>query len=344
LAAPSDSLEKHERTALLRGLGEGSGRAGGAADQRWVRHDFRRAAENLGSSDISQLHNDHHRFTTLAASKLGLLLRERVELDSARVEVSSYAEFTRGLPDPASLYLVHSKTLGAQFLMSIAPRVLLWMIERLLGAPSSTSPPPDRGLTRLEESLARTVLKRLLEALDETWRNGETLGLEVLESEQNPLLLQVQGPDSPVVRMTCTLSIPDSSIPPNASIPDGARLEGDLSLVLPQGQLLSYLSGAGRRRSATDGTLATDRPGQGPDGTLQEAEKILGRLDVLEVDVTVDLATRALALRSLVGLQPGDIVDTGVSVEQPVDIRIAGHKVARGTAGDNDGKLGVRVH
>ncbi|MCZ6794952.1 MAG: FliM/FliN family flagellar motor switch protein, partial [Planctomycetota bacterium] len=200
----------------------------------------------------------------------------------------------------------------------------LWMIQRLLGAPAEAKP-PERELTRLEATLAESVLQRLLESLDECWRRDTPLRLEVLEYVRRPSVEHAAADDTPLATLRWSVDV--------------ESIHGELQVGLPQGPLLTYLSGP-EWRPSLDGEPEN---GEAPGGQSDVSERILERLDGVTVDFTADLTTRPLPLDSLAGLQPGDIVDTGIAVERPVDLRIGGRRIAEGTAGDLDGRLSVRV-
>ena len=73
------------------------------------------------------------------------------------------------------------------------------------------------------------------------------------------------------------------------------------------------------------------------DDTLTEA--------VLEapVVVRVELGAVSMPASDWAKLRPGDIIETGQRIAEPVVLRIAGHAVARGELVDVDGELGVRI-
>lgn len=295
---------------------------GEGSAQDWAPYDFRAQSRELAAGELARLEDRGRRLAGSAAARLTLLLRDRVHLEPAPLASCRYAEYQRGLSDPSCLCLVKVRSLDDRFLLALSPSVLLAMLERLLGAPKPVEPPPDRGLTPLERSLATPVIRRILEALDEAWTDGgEPLGLEVVEIESRPLLLQARRPEETVVRMGFRVET------------DATR--GDLSIAVPRGPLLTWLGGFGSRAGAgsTCGSATTD-------GSVQ---RLLPRLEEETVPVSVDFDTRPLPLSALLGLQPGDIVDTGVGVRAPVDVRVAGRRVASGQVGEHRGRLGVRV-
>ncbi|HEX6274717.1 MAG TPA: FliM/FliN family flagellar motor switch protein [Polyangiaceae bacterium] len=95
----------------------------------------------------------------------------------------------------------------------------------------------------------------------------------------------------------------------------------------------------GRMALAPDAALAEhdDMTEANGDDTLTDA--------VLEapVVVRVELGAVSMPASDWAKLRPGDVIETGTRVAEPVTLRIAGRAVARGELVDIDGELGVRI-
>ena len=61
------------------------------------------------------------------------------------------------------------------------------------------------------------------------------------------------------------------------------------------------------------------------------------------VVVRVEVASVTLTARQWGALRPGDVLETGLRLSEPVVLRVAGREVARGELVSIDGELGVRV-
>ncbi|MCZ6794996.1 MAG: hypothetical protein O7J95_15445, partial [Planctomycetota bacterium] len=110
----------------------GRGDDGGAA---WIPYDFRAQSPSITPGDLTRLEEGHRGVAEAAGRRLSALLSHDVRLDGPRVEVATHGDFLRQLPEPTCLYLAFSKVLRTHFLVGLSPRSLLWMIQRLLGAP-----------------------------------------------------------------------------------------------------------------------------------------------------------------------------------------------------------------
>lgn len=61
------------------------------------------------------------------------------------------------------------------------------------------------------------------------------------------------------------------------------------------------------------------------------------------VVVRVEVAEVSLTAREWARLSPGDVLETGVRIAEPVALRVNGRVVARGELVDVEGEVGVRI-
>jgi type III secretion system YscQ/HrcQ family protein len=130
---------------------------------------------------------------------------------------------------------------------------------------------------------------------------------------------------------------------------------------------VAALDGAGVTRAVLAGPLSE----QGVAATLTERGELVvrGEMSALGVDggpdmtdggdatgeainrtaleaplvVRVELGSVTLLAREWAELKPGDVIETGRRIAEPVVLRVAGQEVARGELVNVDGELGVRI-
>lgn len=61
------------------------------------------------------------------------------------------------------------------------------------------------------------------------------------------------------------------------------------------------------------------------------------------VVVRVEVGSLTLSAREWASVRPGDVLETGLALAEPVVLRIAGREVARGELVSIDGELGVKI-
>ena len=79
----------------------------------------------------------------------------------------------------------------------------------------------------------------------------------------------------------------------------------------------------------------------------QSEEKVQSALESAVLDapvvVRVEIGAVSLTARQWAALKPGDVLQTGRKIAEPVSLRIAGCEVARGDLVNVEGELGVRI-
>jgi flagellar motor switch protein FliM len=74
-----------------------------------------------------------------------------------------------------------------------------------------------------------------------------------------------------------------------------------------------------------------------------EGEALTDVLLETPVVVRVELGAVSMTAREWARLGPGDIIETGQRIAEPVVLRIAGREVGRGELVNVDGQVGVRI-
>lgn len=79
-----------------------------------------------------------------------------------------------------------------------------------------------------------------------------------------------------------------------------------------------------------------------PDG-VEGAESSLGLLYDIELDATLQFGSREMALREVLELGPGDVVELDRHVSEPVDLVVGDRIVARGEVVVVSGNFALRI-
>lgn len=83
-----------------------------------------------------------------------------------------------------------------------------------------------------------------------------------------------------------------------------------------------------------------------PDAIAAPTDPLLSNLDlVLDVELTVTLrfGQRQLALREVLDLTSGSVIELDREVDEPIDLILDGRIIARGEAVIIDGNYGIRI-
>ena len=136
--------------------------------------------------------------------------------------------------------------------------------------------------------------------------------------------------------------------------PGGALLLGEGSSIDVKGQGFAVLIGPNSERGIcamfqADGRLVLGgaiearqsvEPGK---PTANDGETLTDILLETPVVVRVELGAVSMSAREWARLGPGDVIETGQRIAEPVVLRIAGREVGRGELVNVDGQVGVRI-
>lgn len=260
-----------------------------------ITYNFRRP-DRVSKEQIRSLHFLHDRFARNVGTSLSAFLRTVSEVSIVSVEQFAYSEFLMSLPDPTAFYAIHAGSADVLGALELNPGVAFTMIDRLLGGSGKTSG-LNRALTEIEQNVIDSVVKLLLDNLNESWQAMVDVQFTIAGRETRPQMLSVAAPNEVVVLVVFDVRIGDA--------------RGMLNLCIPAA--LIELSGA----SFMQGWHRTRK-----DPSDEDRRRLRLGLRRVPLPVTARLDTR-LPARDLMDLQPGDVISLGRPVRDPVDVWVA---------------------
>jgi flagellar motor switch protein FliM len=196
----SELLSQEEIDSLLSAAAKGVVSATPAPQQikkQFTRYDFRRP-NRISKEQLQALQMLHDRFAKQMGSSLSPLLRTLVEIRPTLVEQMSYADYIKSVAYPACLGVFGMRPLKGGAIMEIQPRLLFYIIERILGGTGSSAD-LARELTEIERALVSNLLKRILGDLQDAWSRVSTFQCDLLNLEVNPGFLQLTASTDMVI-------------------------------------------------------------------------------------------------------------------------------------------------
>lgn len=245
----------------------------------------------------------------------------RTVVELTDVQQCTYFDFIRSLGNPTCLHLVYFGSTRVPFVTEMSLNGLYPLIDRLVGGAGEDSAYPLRPLTHLEQPLARFVLTRLLEELRQAWGGLPHAHFEVGESEHNPLLMQVFDAKDTVIVLSLQLTLGQSG--------------GTFQLCLPTIAFHETLV------ALADST--TLRPRESSICAMDRRANLLEQLGQTNVTLHADLGSLPIRLQDLATLQPGDIIDTQISRQAEINVRLDGRAVFRGRAVQRAGRRAIET-
>jgi flagellar motor switch protein FliM len=204
--------------------------------------------------------------------------------------------------------------------LEISPLIIYPIIDRLLGGSSAELFIPQRPLTLIELRLVGRIIDRALNCLSEVWSSLVPVKFALSEVESNPHLVQIVAPNEVVVVIGFEIKM-------------GPRA-GTMSLSIPFNVIEPVMA-----KLAAQGWAAYQRRSAAEDRT----QDISGRLSGAEIELQAYLAETAITVRDLLGLAPGDIVQTTKPAVEPVIIQVEGRNKFKALVGRHKENRAVKI-
>ena len=314
-----DILSQDEVDALLRGV---SGDAeepvadDGSADG--VRaYDIGRQ-ERIVRGRMPTLELINERFARLLRISLYSYLRRSPEISVGPVRVIKYSDFTRNLPVPTNLNLVHAKPLRGTALFVLDPNLVFQVIDCLFGGSGKIHTRVEgRDFTATELRIIQNILKLSFADYEKSWQPVHPLRFEYVRSEMNTQFANIATPTEVVVVSTFTIDLGSGG--------------GEFNVCMPYAMLEPLrdviYSGMQADRSESDARWVTMLTRQ-----IQDAE----------VDLVANLGTATVTLRDLMQLEVGDVI--GLNMPDSVVADVDGIPVLDCSYGVTEGRYALKVN
>jgi flagellar motor switch protein FliM len=282
-------------------------------------YDFKRP-ERVSKEQMRALEGIHESFARNLGASLSASLRTIVEVRVATAEQLTYNEFIHSLPNPTNFNVLTAEPMEGRVCLELSPLIIYPIIDRLMGGSNSELYIPQRPLTLIEQRLIRRITDRALTTLSEAWADLIRVEFKIAEVESNPHLVQMVAPSEIIVALGFEVKM-------------GGRA-GTMSICYPfrviepvMGKLLSRGWLAYQRRTEAD----------------DKSENIARGLGVTSVELITYLAETTITVRELLGLQPGDIVQTAKPVGAEVVIQVEDRNKFAGVLGRHQDHRAIRI-
>lgn len=261
----------------------------------------------------------HETFARQLSTVLATTLRAGASSSFGKVEQLTYDEFIRSLPNPSYMVILSLNPLPGAALMQFPLPITFAAIDRLLGGTGDATS-PKRPLTEIEQNLMRSVVDRALRELEYAYETLVRVEAEIVQQEFNPQFAQIAAPSDMVLVVSFEMRIGEK--------------RGTASICVPFTTLAPVLE------TLASQTLFQDQRGEDP---VQWQAKLETALYQAPVELKVRFDSVALTSSEIVGLQVGDIVPLGHSIDKPVSVIVDGVKCYDGVTGRRGKRLACLI-
>jgi flagellar motor switch protein FliM len=262
-------------------------------------YDFKHPAR-VNKDQLRTIENLHDNFARLLSSTLSGAMRMVVDVDTAFVDQTTYAEFIMSLSNPSCSYQFTLGPTNGQAVLDIAMPVVFAHVDRSFGGKGSSQGVDARQLTPIEIGEINSVIKKVIEDLEATWEPILPVNITDIELETNPEFMQITAASEIVILLAFEVNTTNAS--------------GLVSLCYPFFTLESILPRLGQQNYVRIHSSNQEE--------LTRNNRL--RLGGMPLDVCAELGRGELSLAEARALKAGDIINLDSKIGEPVPVFVGG--------------------
>ncbi|GAA0746575.1 flagellar motor switch protein FliM [Clostridium oceanicum] len=281
-------------------------------------YDFRRP-QKFSKDHIRTLELIHDNYARIISNYLTAQVRNNVKVKIESVEQITYEEFIHSVPNPTILTLFKMPPLSGSILFETNPQFAFQIVDVLLGG-NGSGKYKVREFTDIDKNIMKQVNGALIANLRLAWEDVMEVEPEIEALETNPALNQTLAPNEPVALITFSVEMGKNNTFINICIP--------------------YLS----IEKVLDKLVVQYWFRENDEGILQDSKlKLKERMNVVNMDLTVELGKTLLTVDDFLKLSLGDVITLNSKIDEPVRLLVEGEPYYTGKPGTVGKNIGVQI-
>jgi len=315
-------LTQDEINALLQGLssGEIEGESAQDGEGGGIRKYDLTSQERIIRGRMATLEMIHERFVNYFRVAFASFLGKTCFASVASIEVIKFGAFIKKLPLPSSIHIYSMNPLPGSALLVFSSPFVFSLIDTLFGG-KGTQKVKNEGkeYTEIELRLIQKVVHTVLDRLERAWEPVQPLNFTFQRSEHNPLAVGILAPSDIVIVVNVEIELEQETVTLTICTP--------YSTIEPIKQKL---------------TTTVERPR--PVESDENARRLISAgVRKADVNISVELATGSVMLRTIQNLKTGDVLQLETAATEPATILVEGIPKYLGYVGTSRGCRAVRV-
>ncbi|SPB14076.1 flagellar motor switch protein FliM [Caballeronia novacaledonica] len=257
------------------------------------------------------------RFARLMRVGIFNFMRRSAEISVGPVKVQKYSEFTRNLPIPTNLNLVHVKPLRGTSLFVFDPNLVFFVVDNLFGGDGRFHTRVEgREFTQTEQRIISKLLNLVFEHYATSWRSVKPLQFEYMRSEMHTQFANVATPNEIVIVTQFTIEF--------------GSIGGTLHICMPYSMIEPIRD-----------VLSSPIQGEALEVDRRWVRVLSQQVQSAEVELTVDLAEIRSSFEQILNMRAGDVLP--IDIPQQVVAKVDGVPVMECGYGMFNGQYALRV-
>ncbi|WP_200763799.1 flagellar motor switch protein FliM [Nitrosophilus alvini] len=250
--------------------------------------------ESIKKGGLPGLELIYERWIKLFRDEVRKILPRINMVSKENIYITRFNTFMSKIPMPSSYTNITMKPLKDNALFVVDARLVFTVVSVLFGGPAKPFKVEGREFTKLEIQIISDFIDTALSTFEEIWKKIYPIEIEKKAIELNPTLARIASPNEKVVVVECSIDI------------DG--YEAPLFFCFPQGMFLPIKD-----------IVYTEMGGE--EDTLWK-ENLIGKLNSLEVNVTLELCRQTFLLKEILRWNEGDELILNKDKDSDLKLRI----------------------
>jgi flagellar motor switch protein FliM len=262
-------------------------------------YDFKHPAR-VNKDQLRTLENLHDNFARLLSSTFSGAMRAVVDVDTAFVDQTTYAEFIMSLSNPSCSYQFTLGPTSGQAIIDLAMPLVFAFVDRIFGGKGASQGVEARQLTPIEIGVINRIVKRVIEDLEATWEPILRVEITDIELETNPEFMQITAASEIVILLAFEVKAENAS--------------GLVSLCYPFFTLESILPRLGQQTYVRTSRQSREK--------LKHSNRT--RLGPMKVPLEAEIGRTEISIEEVNQLQVGDVVRMKNKANEPCTVFVGG--------------------
>jgi flagellar motor switch protein FliM len=310
-------MSQEEVDALLKGVTGDTDTAADHGDKAGVRPYNIATQERIVRGRMPGLEIINERFARLLRLGIFNFMRRTAEISVGPVKVLKYSEFTRNLPIPTNLNLVHVKPLRGTSLFVFDPNLVFFVVDNLFGGDGRFHTRVEgRDFTATEQRIIGKLLNLVFDHYTTAWKSVRPLQFEFMRSEMHTQFANVATPNEIVIVTQFSIEFG----------PTG----GTLHICMPYSMIEPIRD-----------VLTSPIQGEALEVDRRWVRVLSKQVQLAEVELTADLAQIPVTFEDILNLRSGDVLP--INSPENIVAKVDGVPVMECGYGLFNGQYALRV-
>ncbi|PXW22360.1 flagellar motor switch protein FliM [Paraburkholderia caballeronis] len=310
-------MSQEEVDALLKGVTGETDQESSQSEQAGVRPYNIATQERIVRGRMPGLEIINERFARLLRVGIFNFMRRTAEISVGPVRVQKYSEFTRNLPIPTNLNLVHVKPLRGTSLFVFDPNLVFYVVDNLFGGDGRFHTRVEgRDFTQTEQRIISKLLQLVFEHYTNAWKSVRQLQFEFVRSEMHTQFANVATPNEIVLVTQFSIEFGTTG--------------GTLHICMPYSMIEPIRD-----------VLSSPIQGEVLDVDRRWVRVLSQQVQAAEVELTADLAQIRATFEQILNMKAGDVLP--INIPEQIVAKVDGVPVMECGYGIFNGQYALRV-